>query len=141
MTEFDEREERYIDRFLNASFSFWNSLIIFNSLLIGSISILFNLNSEISLYVVLPLFSFGVLSVTLLVWNFLVVKGVYYTILNMEDKHKDVPTEKLDPVLQKDIKKTLKQKTWIKIREITSLVFSAISLVYMFFTILVTSYK
>ncbi|MCH8941489.1 MAG: hypothetical protein IIA48_03475 [Bacteroidetes bacterium] len=59
----------------------------------------------------------------------------------MEDKHKDVPTEKLEPVLQKDIKKTLKQKTWIKIREITSLVFSAISLVYMFFTILVTSYK
>jgi len=136
MTDFDEREERYIDRFYNASFSFWNSLIIFNSLLIGSISILFNLNSKISFCVVLPLFSFGVLSVILLVWNFLAVKGVYYAILTLEDKHENVPTEDLDSAFQKDIKKTIKQRTWVKIREIISLVFSAISLVYIFFALL-----
>ncbi len=139
MADIDEREERYSDRFLNASFSFWNSLIILNSLLIGATSILFSINAKICVFFILSLFFLCILSIILLVWNYLVVKGIYYKILNAEDYFKNTPTDQLNNEFNKDIKKTLKQRRWLILREKYSLFLTSLSVIYIFILLIIFS--
>ncbi len=140
MTQIDEQEERFKERFLNASFSFWNSLITLNAIIIGAIAILLSINPDISLCFVISVFLFGILSIILIVWNFLVVKNVYGSISTTEKRHENTQTDKLDESFAKDIKKTLKQRDWVNIREKLSLVLTTLGIVIIFILI-IAEYK
>jgi hypothetical protein len=140
MNEKQEQDEVFVDRFLNASFSFWNSLITLDSVIIGALAILLTFNPKICLSLVIAIFSFGVFAIVLIVWNFLVTKNVYGSILSLEERNKDVPTEKLDESFAKDINKALKKKKWVKIRENTSLVLSALGILFIL-VLIITEYK
>lgn len=90
-----DQNERIKEKYLQARYGLWNSLITINGILLGSISIFSLINVNLSLIVFLSLFISGITSLGLLVYN-------YY---NMKDFYFDMATSPFDLTKRKAIKK------------------------------------
>lgn len=102
MDEFDDRRQQIADRFLQSSFGLWNALLTVNGILLAAFSAIYTFSQQVSVPTVLALVAACVLSLVLLVYNFLVTKLTYYRIgqvvadeadeLSEEERNRDIRT-------------------------------------------------
>jgi len=136
MLSLEELEQMQTDRLINSIFSLWNSLITLNGLIIGAISILFSLNSNIDKTVVLIIYLMGFLPIILLIWNYFVIRGFYSSIEKIDKKQINNLTDKEYEVeKQKGINEAINKRKRIKIREVLSIVFTFANIIFVFIII------
>lgn len=88
--EKEEHDQIIFDRFLSVQYSLWNSLITFNSILLGIISILYVLNPAMSKCFVLWLFTSCSVSILLIILNYLMCKYFYKYLAKHNNDNDDV---------------------------------------------------
>lgn len=136
MLSLEELEQMQTDRLINSIFSLWNSLITLNGLIIGAISILFSLNSNIDKTVVLIIYLMGFLPIILLIWNYFVIRGFDSSIEKIDKKQINNLTDKEYEVeKQKGINEAINKRKRIKIREVLSIVFTFANIIFVFIII------
>jgi len=73
----EQIEELQKDRYINAKYSMWNSLIVLNSLSIGSVSILYLINADINKFITFTIFLLSILAIFFLIWNYYKIRTIY----------------------------------------------------------------
>lgn len=95
-----KRRQQVADRFLQSTFGLWNALLTINGILLAAFSALYAVSPKVGVYTVLTLIGSCVLSLVLLVYNFVATKATYYRIgqvvtdekseLSKQDRRKDI---------------------------------------------------
>jgi len=95
-----KRRQQLADRFLQSTFGLWNALLTVNGILLAAFSAVYAVSPKVGVYTVLTLIGSCVLSLVLLVYNFVATKVTFYRIgqvvtdedseLTEQDRRKDI---------------------------------------------------
>ena len=132
----EELNELHKDRFLNAQFSLWNTIITLNALLIGFISILYSLNPSLNYVFTIIIFSLSILSIILLTINFVLTRNFYAELGKMDiNTIKNYTKEEEKLYNEEQNRKFRKQHYWVTFREYTSFISTGLNLIFVFIII------
>ena len=106
----------FTDRFIQTQYSLWNSLITFNTFIIGIVSILFSIDSSFSKCLVIWFYLSSSISIGLILFNYYRTKESLEKIIVFDDEAdytgNDVKYEKQRNALLKELFKVNKKNNW-----------------------------
>ena len=133
----EQLEQFQTDRFITSIFSLWNSLIVLNGLIIGTISVLYLIHHNLDKLITLTIFLLSTIAIMLFIWNFYHIRSFYHTLGRMTpDQIRNLTDEQYEAAKEAGITKSKKQRIWIKVREIIATIITFINLV--FFMVIIT---
>lgn len=114
----EQIEELQKDRYINALYSMWNSLIVLNGLSIGAVSILYLINANTNKFITLTIFSLSIVAIFFLIWNYHKIRTFYLEIgrLRKEDIA-NLSDEEYKATLESGNQKASRSRAWIVRRE------------------------
>ena len=113
-SEFDDREQKIIDRYLQSSFALWGALLTVNGVLLAAYSAVYSVFQNAGILIILFLIGACVLSLILLVWNFWATKATYFRIGQVvTDNGRDLSEE----TMRRDTATANSRHKWVTWRE------------------------
>jgi len=114
----EEINQRQTDRYINSLFSMWNSLIVLNGLIIGTISILYLININTNKFIVLTIFLLSSVAILFFIWNYHKIRLLYTDLANISyDKIASMNDAEYKEELEKGKKQSVQGRGWIMRRE------------------------
>ena len=129
---FSERQEKIIDRYIQASYGLWSSILTVNGIMLAALSII-NFSGELNIIILLLTFS-CVISLLLIIYNFIVIKATYFRIgevlndenfnLTEEERKKDI-----DVAISRQKRTAIREKICLLLIAVESLLFLLIAVI------------
>lgn len=111
----NERRQQVADRFLQSTFGLWNALLTVNGILLAAFSAVYAVSPKVDSNIVLAIIGACVLSLVLLVYNFIATKITYYCIGQaVTDEDIDLSEQKR----KRDISQAVLQHNIVRVIEV-----------------------
>lgn len=133
----EELNQNNIDRFLNIRHSLWNTLVTFNSIMISVIAILFVIDSNISKFLILWLFSSCFVSIFLILFNYCSLKKTYYDMQMLDSYYSKHTPSECEQKHKDDVQKAIRKHQWSKFRERAAICICVVNFIFVFIIILI----
>ena len=75
--EFQEVNDMIVDRTLNVTYSFWNTLFTFHGIMIGAITITTAINNDVPRLNIFSIFFSGIIGMFCIIHNFYSYKSIF----------------------------------------------------------------
>lgn len=102
---FDSQQERLNDKYVQATYSYWNSLLTINGLILAFFSTDFFLSSEDQDFLTYGVVLMCIVSIALILLNHRTLRNFYFKLASFSvEEHRSLSPEEIEKIGQKDQK-------------------------------------
>ena len=133
----DENEQdKILDKYFEVKYSLWNALIILNSLLLSSVSVIFIIVPNINKTIVITLFALNLSSIIGIIINYILMKTNFKRFYDFDKRFENTNTP--HKFVAKENKYFIRVHQMVRIMELCSIIFSVISLIIIFLVLIIS---